>query len=183
MGTVEDFAVGLTFTGFAVGKRVGPVVGRDFEGLAVGRRVVAVVGRGLAVGKRLVARDGMIDTLFDGAKDGRIEGIFVRTQVGTAVGLADSFVGAVDGRKLDRLVGVRQSPKLLSFLGTCSRRLTDVPKLLGMIFFILSFTASQRSALITMSGAVVNETFFFSSSSARAPATCGVAIDVPEYLT
>lgn len=138
--------------------------------------MVAVVGRGLAVGKRLVARDGMIDTLFEGAKD-----------LGTAVGLADSFVAAADGlvvgRKLDRLVGVRQSPKLLSFLGTCSRRLTDVPKLWGMIFFILSFTASQRSALITMSGAVVNETILFSSSSARAPATCGVAIDVPEYFT
>ena len=145
VGTVEDFVVGLTFTG-------------------------------LAVGRRVVARDGMIDTLFEGAKD-----------LGTAVGLADSFVAAADGlvvgRKLDRLVGVRQSPKLLSFLGTCSRRLTDVPKLLGMIFFILSFTASQRSALITMSGAVVNETIFFSSSSARAPATCGVAIDVPEYFT
>ena len=34
-----------------------------------------------------------------------------------------------------------------------------------------------------MSGAVVKATFFFCSSSARAPATCGVAIDVPENRT
>ena len=33
-----------------------------------------------------------------------------------------------------------------------------------------------------MSGAVVKETCFFCSSSARAPATCGVAIDVPENI-
>ena len=34
-----------------------------------------------------------------------------------------------------------------------------------------------------MSGAVVKETFFFCSSSARVPATCGVAIDVPDNST
>jgi hypothetical protein len=146
--------------------------------------------------------DGTIEDIVDGTSDGITEGFAVGTGTGAsegadvtgfAVGLTVDFaVGAEeiveeDGvavvRKLGRIVGTAvgpQFPKLLSFLGTCRSRLTHVPKLWGMMFWILSFAASQRSAFVTMSGAVVKETWFFCSSSDRAPATCGVAIDVPE---
>ena len=183
VGLTEDFIVGDLVVGFAVGARVGIRDGTGTTGFA----------------------DGTIEDFFEGVVDGLIEDFAVGTRVGGrdgagatgfAVGLTVVFaVGATERvaevgltvvRKLGLKVGAAvgpQFPKLLSFLGTCRSRLTHVPKLLGTIFWILFFAASQRSAFVTMSGAVVKETWFFCSSSARAPATCGVAIDVPEYCT
>ena len=175
-GLFDGIMDGLT-EDFAVGTRVGARDGTGATGFADGTKedffdgIIDDLTVGFAVGTRVGAREGP-DVV------GFAVGLTVVLAVGATERLAE--VGLAVVRKLGLKVGAAdgpQFPKLLSFLGTCRSRLTIVP---GTIFWILSFAASQIRAVFTMSGAVVKETWFFCSSSARAPATCGVAIDVPD---